>query len=158
MILKPTNFKNDEIIFSAFAPGGTSLYSDADYQSAANAANLIAAGGAGNYNADQLDKFLEGKQFGVSPYINDRFQGVNGGSTNKDLETALQMVYAYFTEPRKDTALFRSTIEKSKASLLNRSNDPKSVFSDTVSAVLWENHNVRRTGPSLDKVGTDQPG
>lgn len=151
VVLKPTNFKNDEIIFNGFAPGGTSLYSDADYQSAANAAGIIAAGGAGNYDPDQLEKFLAGKQLGVQPYIDGRFQGIQGGAVNKDLETALQLVYAYFTEPRKDTAIFNGMIQKSRAGLLNRSADPKNVFNDTVSAVLG-NYNVRRTGPSVEKL------
>ena len=151
VILKPTIFKNDEILFNGFASGGTSLYSDADYQNAANAGGVIPAGGAGNYSADQMDKYLEGKELGVGPYINERFEGIKGNSTNKDLETALQLVYAYFTEPRKDTAIFNGIIAKSKASLLNRNNDPSSVFNDTVSAVLG-NYNYRRTGPSLEKI------
>jgi zinc protease len=158
VILKPTNFKNDEIVFSAFAAGGTSLYSDIDYQSAAIAQEIIPANGAGNYNPDQLDKYLEGKQLSVNPFISERFQGINGGATTKDLETALQMIYADFTEPRKDTSIFKGIIEKRKADLVNRSNDPKSVFSDTVSAVLG-NYNVRRTGPTLEKlsqVGLDK--
>ena len=151
VLLKPTDFKNDQIIFSGFAPGGTSLYSDADYQSAVNAAGIIAANGAGNYNTGELSKYLEGKELSVSPFINERFEGVNGGSTPKDLETALQMVYAYFTEPRKDTAIFKGIIARSMAGLVNRSSDPNSVFSDTVSAVMG-NHNIRRTGPSLEKL------
>lgn len=151
VILKPTDYKNDEILFSAFAPGGTSLSSDADYQSAANAAGIIAAGGAGNYNSTELDKFLEGKELRVSPYLAERYEGFNGSSTPKDLETALQMVYAYFTEPREDTAIFRGMMDRSKAGLANRSGDPGLVFSDTVSAVLG-NYNIRRTGPSIEKV------
>ncbi len=151
VVLKPTDFKNDQILFSGFAPGGTSLYSDADYQSAANAAGLIAAGGAGNYNVTQLEKYLTGKQIGVKPFIGERNQGVGGSSTTKDLESALQLMYAYFTEPRKDTAIFRGIIERSKAGLANRSNDPGSVFSDTASAILG-NYNIRRTGPSLEKL------
>lgn len=151
VILKPTDFKNDEIQFNAFALGGTSLYSDADYQSAANAAAIIASCGAGNYDATQLEKYLEGKQVSVSPYIDERYQGFSGRSTPKDLETALQMVYAYFTEPRKDNAVFNSILERSKAELANRANDPNSVFSDTVSAILG-NYNNRRTGPTLEKL------
>jgi len=151
VILKPTDFKNDEIMFSAFAPGGTSLYSDADYQSASSAAGVIASGGVGNYNANQLEKYLEGKEISVGPYISDRYQGFSGSSTLKDLETALQMIYAEFTEPRKDSIIFGGIIEKSKAALVNRDSDPKSVFSDTVSAVL-SNYNVRRTGPTLEKI------
>ncbi|WP_183573603.1 M16 family metallopeptidase [Mucilaginibacter sp. X5P1] len=151
VLLKPTDFKNDQVLFSAYAPGGTSLYSDADYQSAANAAGLIAAGGVGNYNTGELSKYLEGKQLSVRPYINERFQGINGGATPKDLETAMQMIYAYFTEPREDTAIFKGIIARSKAGLANRGSDPNSVFSDTVSAVLG-NYNIRRTGPSLEKL------
>jgi zinc protease len=150
-LLKQTSFKNDEILFDGFASGGTSLSGDADYQSAANAAGLIAGSGAGNYNADQLDKYLEGKQLQVTPYISERFEGIKGGSTDKDLETTLKLIYTYFTEPRKDTSIFNGVIAKSKAALLNRANDPASVFKDTVSAVLG-NYNIRRTGPSIAKL------
>ena len=151
VLLKPTDFKNDQIIFNGFASGGTSLYSDADYQSASSAAGVIAAGGAGNYNTEELNKYLEGKQLSVRPFINERFEGVGGGSTPEDLETAMQMVYAYFTEPRKDTTIFQGIIARSKAGLANRESDPNSVFSDTASAVLG-NYNIRRTGPSLQKL------
>jgi len=151
VLLKPTDFKNDQVIFSGFAPGGTSLYSDADYQSAANSASIIAAGGVGNYNPDELNKYLEGKQLSVRPFINERFEGIGGGSTTKDLETAMQMVYAYFTEPREDTTMFNGILARSKAGLANRSSDPNSVFGDTVSAVMG-NYNFRRTGPSLQKL------
>ena len=150
VLLKPTDFKANEIKFTGFSNGGTSLYSDADYQSAASA-GMIGSFGAGNYDPTQLDKFLTGKQLSVSPYIGERTQGVNGSAEPKDLETALQLLYAYFTEPRKDTALFRASIERAKDGLLNRSNDPGSVFQDSVSALLYHN-NIRRTGPSLEKI------
>jgi len=156
VLLKPTDFKNDQIIFSSFAPGGTSLYSDADYQSAANAAGVVTAGGVGNYNTGELSKYLDGKQLNVKPYIAERFQGVNGASTPKDLEIALQMVYAYFTEPREDTAIFKGMIARSKAGLANRASDPNSVFGDTVSAIMGSN-NIRRTGPTLQKLEEINP-
>jgi len=156
VLLKPTDFKNDQIIFSSFASGGTSLYSDADYQSAANAAGVVTAGGAGNYNTGELSKYLEGKQLNVKPYIAERFQGVGGATTPKDLETAMQMIYAYFTEPREDTAIFKGIIARSKAGLANRASDPNSVFSDTVSAVMG-NYNIRRTGPTLQKLEAINP-
>jgi zinc protease len=151
VVLKPTDFKNDQILFSSFAPGGTSLYPDADYQSAGSAAGVIAAGGAGNYNVTELGKYLAGKQISVKPYIGERSQGVSGGATPKDLESALQLVYAYFTEPRKDEDVFKGIIGRSEAGLANRGNDPNSVFGDTVSAILG-NYNVRRTGPTLEKL------
>lgn len=152
VVLKPTNFQNDEILFNGSAPGGSSLYSDADYQSAAFAAKLISANGAGNYAADELGKFLSGKQLSVAPYITERFEGFNGAATKEDMETCLQLLYAYFTEPRKDSIRFRGIMERSKDALLSRSNNPKAVFNDTVSAVLG-NYNVRKTGPSVEKLG-----
>jgi len=156
VLLKPTDFKNDQIIFSSFAPGGTSLYSDADYQSATNAAGVVTAGGVGNYNTDELSKYLDGKQLSVKPYITERFQGINGASTPKDLETTMQLIYAYFTEPREDTAIFKGIITRSKAGLANRANDPGSVFNDTVSAIMGSN-NIRRTGPTLQKLEEINP-
>lgn len=151
VVIKPTTFKNNEIGFTSYAPGGTSLYSDADFPSAANAAGIVASGGVGEYNSTALGKYLSGKQLQVGPYISDRTQGVNGGAIPAELETALQLVYLYFTAPRKDADMFQSIIARSKASLANRANDPNSIFSDTVNAVLG-NYNVRRTGPSVEKL------
>jgi zinc protease len=150
VLLKPTTYKDDEIKFTGFSYGGTSLYSDADYQSASNA-GMIASFGVGNYDPTQLDKYLTGKQVGVSPYIGERTQGINGTVEPKDLETALQLVYAYYTEPRKDPALFQGMIEQSKAGLANRGSDPRSVFHDTISAIIG-NYSIRRTGPSVEKI------
>ncbi|RKR84775.1 zinc protease [Mucilaginibacter gracilis] len=150
VVLKPTDFKNNEIMFGSFSPGGTSLYPDADYQSAANT-GIIPSFGAGNYNTTELSKFLSGKQVAVQPYISERGQGVSGGAIPQDLETALQLCYAYLTEPRKDANQFQSIIQRSKASLANRGSDPNSVFKDSVSSFLG-NYNIRRTPPTLAKL------
>jgi zinc protease len=150
VVLKPTTYKDDQVLFSGFSPGGTSLYTDKEYQSAANA-GLIPAFGVGNYDPGQLDKFLSGKQVRVGPFIGDRTQGIKGSAEPKDLETAMQLVYAYYTAPRKDTAIFNSILLRSKAGLANRGSDPKSVFQDSVSATLY-NNNIRKTGPSIGKI------
>jgi len=150
VFLKPTDFKNNEVIFSGFAPGGTSLYSDADYESAA-AANLIPSFGAGNYNTTALSKYLSGKQLSVRSFVGERIQGINGGAVNNDLETALQLVYAYITEPRRDSLMFLGMIDQTKAAIANRLNEPKNVFQDTISSIL-SNNNIRKTGPSLEKI------
>ncbi len=151
VILKPTDFKNDEISFSGFSPGGTSLYSDADYQSAVAAATIISRSGAGEFNALQLPKLMAGKTAFVGTFISERTENVFGSTTPKDLETALQLTYLYMTAPRKDSSIFKGFIAQQKGSLANRGNDPNSVFQDSVSAVLG-NYNVRRTGPSIAKL------
>ncbi len=150
-VLKPTDFKNDEINFTAYSPGGTSLYSDSDFQSASNASAIVRSSGIAGFDALQLPKLLNGKKVSVAPYIAERSEGVSGFASPKDLETALQLNYLYFTQPRKDAEIFKGLITQQKGGLANRENDPNSVFSDTVSAVLG-NNNYRRTGPSLQKV------
>ncbi|TFF37766.1 M16 family metallopeptidase [Mucilaginibacter psychrotolerans] len=156
VLLKPTDFRNNEIIFSAFGPGGTSVYADRDYQSALYSAGIISSAGAGNYNVNELTKFLSGKQVRVQPYITERTQGIAGATVDKDLETALQLVYAQFTQPRLDTGLFKSFIDRGKATLKNRGSNPNSVFQDSVSAVLG-NYNIRRTGPAVAKLDQIDP-
>jgi zinc protease len=146
VVIKPTDFKNNEILFSSFSAGGTSLYNDADYQSAANS-GIIPAFGAGNYNTTELGKFLTGRQLAVQPYIGERSQGISGGAIPQDLEMALQLAYAYLTDANQ----FQSIIQRSKAAIANRGSDPGTVFKDSVSAFLG-NYNIRRTPPTLAKL------
>ena len=151
VVLKPTDFKNDEISFTAFSAGGSSLYSDADFQSALYATTIIRTGGLGEFNSVQLPKLLSGKKVSVSPYISERFEGMSGSTSPKDIETALQLTYLYFTQPRKDAETFKGLIAQQIGGLANRGNDPNSVFADSVAAILG-NYNVRRTGPSIEKI------
>jgi zinc protease len=154
VVLKPTGFKNDEIRFTAFAPGGTSLYNDADFDNAANAAALMSQFGLGSSNPVQLSKVLNGKQVKVGASIGPRTQNINGITTPADLETALQLVYLEFTQPRKDSVLFANIINNAKESVTNRYADPNNVFADTVSYVMG-NYQFR-SSPStiarLDKI------
>ena len=102
MILKPTDFKNDEIVLSAFSPGGSSLYPDADIMSATLAPSIVSQSGLGEYDLIGLQKKLSGNTAKLNPYINELREGVNGSCSPKDLETMLQLNYLYFTSPRKD--------------------------------------------------------
>jgi zinc protease len=155
VVLKPTTFKNDEVFFHAFSAGGTSTVKDADYESAANAAGILAASGLGEHDAVSLRKLLSGKQIRVQPYINERFEGLQGMSSKADLKTAMELTYLYFTSPRKDTAMFSNIISGSGQVIANRYSNPQAVFQDSVSSVLG-NYNNRRTGPSLQKLESIQ--
>ena len=142
IILKPTDFKNDQILISGYAFGGTSLASDDDFESANLAGDIIGSSGVGNFNQIQLDKMLAGKNVSLSPYISETAQGINGSSSPQDFETALQLLYLYFTQPRKDPDIWQSTIAQANAFLNNRGLDPNNVYRDTVAAVL-SNYNFR---------------
>ena len=156
VVLKPTDFKNDEITMAAFSPGGTSLYDDEDFLSAAYAATVVGGSGLGPYNATQLTKYLSGKKVSVRPYIAERSEGFNASSGKKDLRTAFELIYAYFTVPQLDMDVFHGYMQRIKASLANRLDDPDAVFSDTINAVLYD-HNIRRTSMTADQVDLIDP-
>ncbi|GAB3175776.1 insulinase family protein [Telluribacter humicola] len=159
VMLKPTDFKNDQILFDATAKGGTSLYPD-DIETGLFAASLIGAGGVGNYSQTQLQKYLAGKSVNVRPYISELTEGISGSASPKDLESALQLVYAYFTAPRKDTEVVQGILTNQKAYLENmlKTPTPEKVYSDTLTSVLTNNNPRRRplTPERIDKVNLDR--
>ena len=152
VILKPTDFKNDEITFSAISPGGTSLYPEADNLSANFAANITYYGGVGSLDIQGLQKQLAGKQVNVAPGITPYSQGFTGSSTPKDLETAFELLYGYFTEPRKDSSMFQVVQQQLQVSLINKGKDPASVFGDSVQYIM-SNYNPRRKPLTVDRLG-----
>ncbi|MCZ4224863.1 M16 family metallopeptidase [Pedobacter rhodius] len=151
VILKPTKFSDNDILVKAVAPGGTSLYSDADYESANVAAYLVTSSGLGTYDYNQLNKYLAGSTIASGPYLADYNQGIQAAASPADLETLLQMFYLYFTNPKKDSTAFEKFISQSKGSLANRKNNPENAFYDTLSLVMG-NYSPRRTPPGIEKL------
>jgi zinc protease len=151
VILKPTGFKNDEVRFTAFSSGGTSLYDDADYDNAANAGALISSFGVNDMNPVQLQKILNGKILSVAAGIGPRSANINGKTSLADLETALQLVYLQFTKPRKDSLLFSNMISNANESLANRYANPNNVFSDTINYVMG-NYSYRAAPATLARL------
>ena len=146
---KPTDFKNNEVLFSGFSNGGTSLYDDADFYSAKNATAFITSSGLGQFNAGQLDQILNKKALQIQPYITDRAEGFSGASASGDLPTAFEMLYLHMTSAKLDTARFNRIITQSKSAFRNRTPDPERDFSDTISYVLSGYH-PRRKPASID--------
>ncbi len=153
VVLKPTTFKNDQILINAFSPGGTSLYNDADYYSAAQAGTLVNSSGVGQLSTIELQKYLSGKNVNISPYLSERSEGLTGYSDKEGLKTAFEMIYAYFTAPRIEDDIFQSTISKSKSMRANREDDPDFVFGKAVMEALYKG-NIRRT--PIDVAGYDK--
>src|SRR6185503_13432343 len=153
VILKPTEFKNDQILINGYRFGGTSLASDQDFTSASLSAEVISSSGIADFTQAQLDKKLAGKNVNVSPYISDITEGITASTTPKDFETAMQLVHLYFTQPRKDADIWQSNISQTKSLLANRGLDPGSVFQDTVSATL-SNNNFRGMTVTMDRLNS----
>jgi zinc protease len=139
VVLKPTTLKEDEIVFRAMAPGGTSLASDADYIPARTADMVVPAGGLGSFNAVTLDKMLAGKTAVVTPFIDSVEEGLNGQSTPQDLETMFKLIYLRFTGPRADPTAFGVLTSQAKSLLANQNASPDVVFNQTVEAALSQN-------------------
>ena len=158
VILKPTDFKDDEIVLRARSPGGTSLASMEIFESAELAATLVAQGGIAEFSRIDLQKVLAGKAVGVGPFINELTEGFSGSASPKDVETLFQMVYLYVTAPRKDPDVFQAFIERSRPILANRGASPEAHFADTLSVVMSQGH-PRAAPPSvelLDRLDLDQ--
>lgn len=144
VILKPTQFKNDEVQFSAISWGGSSLYGDKDYVNAANASVIASIGGIGEFDIQSLQKELAGKNCFVAPSVANYMQGLNGNSTTKDLETAFQLLHGYFVAPRKDANMFEVIKQQMKVQLANKDKDPNSVFADSVNYIMGNYHPRRK--------------
>jgi zinc protease len=140
VVLAPTTFKQDEILFRAVSPGGTSLASDADFVPAETAAEVIGAGGLGRFSETNLEKVLAGKNVGVRPEIAETFEGLRGGSSRKDLETMFQLIYMTFTQPRADGEAYQTMLRNLRQTLANRSAQPETAFNDTLEDALSQGH------------------
>ncbi|MGW8265288.1 MAG: M16 family metallopeptidase [Longimicrobiales bacterium] len=140
VLLKPTDFKDDEVLFQAFSPGGFSLSEEEDHMSASNAAQVVALGGVGAFSQVDLGKRLAGKAASVSPSIGELSEGLSGTASPKDLETLFQLIHLYFTAPRKDTVAFQALQQQMEAFLANRSASPMAAFQDTLTVTLSQGH------------------
>lgn len=140
VVLKPTTFKQDELVFRATSPGGSSLAPDADAAAAMSAGQVVAAGGVGDFDLVGLRKALAGTVAGLTPVIGETHEGLVGGGSMKDAETIFQLAHLYFTRPRADQTVFDVMRGQMKAMLLNRQAMPDAVFENLVQTTLAQDH------------------
>jgi zinc protease len=140
VVLKPTDFKDDEVVMQAISPGGSSLVADDRYLSASMATGVISASGVGGFSAVDLQKVLAGKAVNLRPFIGETEEGLTGGGSPKDLETLLQLAYLYVTAPRLDSAAVSALRARMLTFAENRGRSPEGVFSDTLQVTLTQGH------------------
>jgi zinc protease len=151
VVIKPTDFKNDEVLFQAFSPGGHSLAPTKVFASAEFADAIIAQSGVGEHDAVALRKLLTGKVASVRPFIGELEEGMQGSASPQDLEVLMQLVHLYFTAPRKDADAFAAWKGQMSAFLRNRDLNPQAVFFDELTRVSTGNH-PRRQPPSMELI------
>jgi len=138
--MKPTDFKNDQVLFSAYALGGTSLAPEADFHGAEMASSLVGVGGMGGFSPVDLNKMLAGKIAQASPRIGTYTQEISGSATPRDIETALQLNYLAFTSPNLTPETLDLLKRRLGAMLENQAQNPRAVFGEKVSLVNTSNH------------------
>jgi zinc protease len=140
VVLKPTTFKEDEVVFRAFSPGGTSLASDADFVPASTAAQVISRSGLAKFSSVDLQKMLTGKVASARPFIGETEEGLQGSASRKDLETMFQLIYLTFTQPRADPAMFTVITAATKSALANQQASPEFAFAEALNDILSQKH------------------
>ncbi len=144
VVVKPTDFKNDEVLLRAWHWGGHSVVSDEAFIPATTAPLLTLESGAGPVNRTGLDRFLAGKRANVTPYVNELTEGFKGSASPSDLETMFQLIFLYATSPRFDNDAFDRVVEARKAFVTNRTRRPETRLSDEHTRQLYQDHPRRR--------------
>jgi zinc protease len=140
VLVKPTDFKQDDFSFTAFSPGGRSQGTlDLD-RSLDFASSFVGAGGVGDFDAIELGKKLAGKRASASAYISTYEEGLRGGGSPEDLETVLQLAWKRIHQPRRDDEAVTALEQRYAAMLRNRGADPQSQYSDSLSVILAQRH------------------
>lgn len=142
--LKPTEFKNDQVLMSAWSPGGYSLVPDTDSWSARVASSLLPEMGLGNFSRIELDKALSGKVAGVRSGVNELSEWLAGSASPSDLETLFQLVWLRVTEPRLDEDAAAAYLERMRGSLAHREASPSFQFGQKFNQVVTQDHPRRR--------------
>ncbi|MCU0393576.1 MAG: insulinase family protein, partial [Thermoflexibacter sp.] len=159
VVLKPTDFKNDEILLSAYSVGGQSIYADTDMYNAQYASAIVGQSGVATYSTTDLNKMMSGKTVRVNPSVNQLTEGFNGSFSPADIESAFQMIHLYFTEPRKDAEAYQSFVSKQKSFIQNLTSNPQFFFLDAVTKITTQNH-PRSSGlpkaEDFDKINYDR--
>ena len=142
VILKKTDFKENEIRMQAFQRGGASLYGEKDWVNTELLPLTSMTSGLGEFSYTELQKALAGKQANVVFSMDTYEDEFSGSSTVKDLETLFQLTYLNFTDMRKDEKSFNMIMGQVETMLKNRDLDPSNVFDDSVNYIL-ANHDWR---------------
>lgn len=145
--VRPTNFEPDEVNLKLFSLGGKNIYPDSEMPNLTYLMAGATIGGVGQYNDLTLEKMLAGKTATVTPFIDNDTRGMSGTSNVKDTKTLLELVYLYFTQPRKDPQAFKNLMEQQQEFLTNAHVNPMLAYNDTLHKVAYATNRMA----SMDK-------
>ncbi len=158
VVLKSTDFKDDQIMMTASSFGGYSAFAENDPLNSKIMSSVMTLGGVGNFSTTGLTKALAGKSASANPTISLTTQGFRGTSTIRDFEVMLQLVYLYFTSPRSDSDAFESFVQRLASQLKNQEAEPMVAFSDAITDALYGDRELtnRLKVEDLEKIDYDK--
>lgn len=142
VLIRKTDFKDNEIVLNGYALGGKAMYGAADYSNLKAFDAVANTFGLGNFTNNELEKALAGKQCNVSVSLTNNYNNVSAHTTPKDVETMFQLLYLSFTAPQKDEKAYATLMQQLETMLKNRDLQPETQLSDSINAVLYK-HNPR---------------
>ena len=145
--VRSTNFEPDEVNLKLFSLGGKNIYPDSEMPNLTYLMAGATIGGVAQYNDLTLEKMLAGKTATVTPFIDNDTRGMAGTSNVKDTKTLLELVYLYFTQPRKDPQAFKNLMEQQQEFLTNAHVNPMLAYNDTLHKVAYATNRME----SMDK-------
>lgn len=139
VVVLPTEHKKDQVLYTLKLDGGKAAIATEDMPSFEENiwALYLSNTGVSKFSGTSLPKMLAGKSVSVSPYLSNVQHGINGQCAPKDIETALQLMYLYFTAPRFDADEYANGIQQIKAVLPNLQNNPMFQFQNAVNKTLY---------------------
>lgn len=108
VVLKPTDFEDDEILSKAISFGGNAVASADEFQTARFATNVVLASGLGALDRQALQQTLTGKMASAWPWMDEQSEGIRGKASPEDVETLFQLIHLYATAPRRDPGAFEA--------------------------------------------------
>ena len=145
VILKKTDFKDDQVMMQAEAKGGMSLFGKEDIMNLQATDAALMYSGLGNFSRSELEKALAGKQASVAIKVAEDRQYISGQSTPKDLETLFQLFYLAMTNINKDEKSMAAFVNQMQLVLKNKSVNHALVYQDSVES-------VRNSGNKLFRI------
>ena len=153
VVIYPTELAKDQILFNIYKDGGLSLIETEDLASFDQTILRLFTNNSGisSFSGTMVTKMLTGKNLTVAPYFDTLEHGINGTTTVKDLETALQIIYLMFTDPRFDPEEWENSVDQLRSYLPNMVNQPNYKFSSRMYQTVFGN-NPRRQYISPEKL------
>lgn len=138
VIVKPTKFKEDEILFSAYAKGGYADFSDDYTNSILFLSMSLPARGLGNYTNTDLSKYIAGKQVSLNCGFGNYSRSFSGSTTPKDMETLLELLYMNFKDIEFTADEFAALQTAYSGFLANQEKSPEYIFQKNILATLYD--------------------